>query len=418
MPRQREEIPNAELGRLIIQMHPLWNEENIYIDSTRVIRDHPKEKVDILVDNPSGQPIAIEAKFDSPAISELKGQVEGRLRKVVDPSGKTIEAGISVVYPAGQTSATLKDAILRFAIHQLNAGDEATRWPEDQKEWIEGSVTDLVDAIETVSLSEKRIREGGEVLSAGVRDASSLLQLEDKGTQVSDKLGTVLHQEGGEQTVRMAVSIVVNAFVFHYAIEGQPGIPHVVAGTRGSKFNKQLVIDTWQEILSVNYWPIFSIAKEIIKVLPTRLANPLLSRADDIAQELLLVGATTFHDLAARMFQTLIRDRKFLATFYTYPESAHLLAELAVGQLDVDWSNQDSVSSLKVADFACGTGTLLSAVQRAIYGRIRRAGGDDSMAHQAMVEDVLLGTDIMPSAAHLTASMLSSAHPGIGMTNR
>ena len=30
------------------------------------------------------------------------------------------------------------------------------------------------------------------------------------------------------------------------------------------------------------------------------------------------------------------------------------------------------------------------------------------------MENVLLGTDIMPSAAHLTASMLSSAHPQIG----
>lgn len=172
------------------------------------------------------------------------------------------------------------------------------------------------------------------------------------------------------------------------------------------------MISSWDMILDVNYWPVFSIARSIIEATPTRRANPLLDAANNIAVELVEVGATTFHDLAARMFQTLIADRKFLATFYTLPESAALLAELAVARLSVDWSDEVAVAALKVADFACGTGTLLSAVQRVMYRRLRRAGKDDRRFHQTFMEQVLLGTDIMPSAAHLTASMLSSAHPG------
>ena len=73
------------------------------------------------------------------------------------------------------------------------------------------------------------------------------------------------------------------------------------------------------------------------------------------------------------MFQTLIADRKFLATFYTLPSSACLLAELAVSRLHVDWADREAILALKVADFACGTCALLSAVQRAIYRRHRRA---------------------------------------------
>ena len=69
--------------------------------------------------------------------------------------------------------------------------------------------------------------------------------------------------------------------------------------------------------------------------------------------------------------------------------------------------------SCKVADFACGTGALLSAVQRAVYRRHRRTGGNDADLHRGVMEHVLLGTDILPSATHLTASMLSSTHPGI-----
>ena len=410
---QREEIPNGELGRLLIARHPSWNESNVHIDSSKTIRDHPGWKIDVLIENPRGQPVAVEAKFESGAAA-LRKQVEGRIGLTVQKTGNVIEAGISVVYPTGMTSSELEGADLRYAVHQLGEDDIVNRWPEHDDEWIDGSVDDLADAVEIVSLSEKRIREGEELLSNGVQDASSRLDSRGKGSSFGTDLAAVLHQEEGEQTTRMAVAIVVNAFVFHYAIEPMRGIPDVARGRGRSGFLKSHVLRTWNAVLAVNYWPIFSIAKDILETIPTRSANLLLDKANEVAGELLTVGATTFHDLAARMFQTLIADRKFLATFYTLPESACLLAELAVSRMDVDWADSEAVEALKIADFACGTGTLLSAVQRAIYRRLRRAGFDDENFHGRFMESVLLGTDIMPSAAHLTASMLSSAHPSVG----
>ena len=413
MPRQREEILNAELGKLLIARHPAWDEENVHIDSTETIRGHLGLKIDVLVENPGGQPVAIESKFDAPKIGmALRRQVEARIGLTIDQTGSVIESGISVVYPAGLRSSGLARAKLRYAVHQLAKDDSVKRWPDGDDEWIQGSVDDLADAVEVVSLSEKRIREGEELLSNGVQDASSRLEVVGRGSSFQRGLATVLHQEEGQQTTRMAVAIVVNAFVFHYAIEGQDEIPDVSEGAGKNGFLKSRVLKNWEAVLDVNYWPIFSIAKDILESVPTRVANPLLDKANEVAEELLTIGATTFHDLAARMFQTLIADRKFLATFYTLPESACLLAELAVSRLELDWANRDAVESLKIADFACGTGTLLSATQRAIYRRLRRTGFDDEDWHRAFMERVLLGTDIMPSAAHLTASMLSSAHPG------
>ncbi len=112
-------------------------------------------------------------------------------------------------------------------------------------------------------------------------------------------------------------------------------------------------------------------------------------------------------------YQGLIADRKFLATFYTLPSSAALISELALSLIKVDWSNSQEILNLRISDFACGTGALLSAVQHGISRRYRRTGRDDSELHQGLMERVLTGTDIMPSAAHLTASVLSSAHPGV-----
>ena len=412
MPKQREEILNGELGRLLIERHPLWNEENVHIDSTDTIRGRPGLKIDVLVENPDGQPVAIETKFDAPNVGkDLREQVEKRIGFTIDHTGRLIESGISVKWPKNTTGSGVLKTEIGYAVHQLAEDHDVHRWPQRDDDWILGSVDDLADAVEIVSLSEKRIRESGEILSNGVRDASAQLQ------PVAEELAALaeaLHQEAGEQTIRMAVAIIVNAFVFHYAIEQQEGISPVSGGRGRTGFLKSRVLSGWDSILEINYWPIFGIAKTLLGTIPSRAANPLLDKANTVAEELLRVEATTFHDLAARMFQTLIADRKFLATFYTLPASACLLAELAVAKLDVDWSVEEQVTRLKAADFACGTGTLLSAVQRAMYRRLRRVGINDEELHQLFLERVLLGTDIMPSAAHLAASMLSSAHPRVG----
>ena len=138
--------------------------------------------------------------------------------------------------------------------------------------------------------------------------------------------------------------------------------------------------------------------------------NRIAESISDLAQ----LGATTYHDLTGRLFQTLITDRKFLATFYTLPESACLLAELAVERLDIDWSDRAAIG--EATD--CG----LCVRHRSIA--LRRAAGrlpalpqgrrrNDKDLHRAVMERVLTGLDIMPAATHLTCSMLSSSHPSL-----
>ena len=164
-----------------------------------------------------------------------------------------------------------------------------------------------------------------------------------------------LHQEAGGQTERMAAAICVSAFVFHVAIEGQQHIPPVpLAGF----IDKGRLLSTWNAILAINYWPIFSIARDLVEELPIKAVPPVMNCIAESISGLAQLGATTYYDLTGRMFQTLITDRKFLATFYTLPESACLLAELAVERLDVDWSDRAAIEGLRIADFACGTGSL------------------------------------------------------------
>ena len=66
----------------------------------------------------------------------------------------------------------------------------------------------------------------------------------------------------------------------------------------------------------------------------------------------------------------------------------------------VDWSSAEAIGRLRIGDFACGTGALLSAVYDQVAARHERAGGDAAALHRVMMEQVLYGCDVMPSAVH------------------
>ena len=174
-PAQAETVLNGKLGELLINRHPRWNEGNVFIDSSRVLRNSEAEKIDVLVAADGGQPVAIEAKF-KPNASQLRKQVEGRLGKVVKANGLEIEAAVSVVYPEGLSAGQLERAELSLAIHQARPDGTATRWPEQDGTWLSGTVDDVADVVEVLTLSERLVQEGETRLSEGVQVGSKQLQ--------------------------------------------------------------------------------------------------------------------------------------------------------------------------------------------------------------------------------------------------
>ena len=413
-PRNTEPQANGALARALSRRNPDWNDKTVHAERTNVIElavpgTGTGKRPDILIAHPRRQPVILETEF-APAHT-VDQDATARLGTSLHSTGGDIEGVLSVVLPESLKTGdleTIDRAVFRYATHYLDSKGEIIRWPSE-REWLEGGVDDLADAIEYLSLSERQLARGTQTLEQVVRNAAGLLA-EHAGEGPLTRIARDLHQEAGKQTERMAAAICVSAFVFHAAIEGQEHIPPVpLAGS----IDKGRLLSTWNSILAINYWPIFSIARDLVEELPMKAVPPVMNCIAGSISSLAQLGATTYHDLTGRMFQTLITDRKFLATFYTLPESACLLAELAVERLDVDWSDRSAIEGLRVADFACGTGALLSAAQRAVYRRYRRAGGDDKDLHRPLMEHVLTGMDVMPAATHLTCSMLSSAHPSL-----
>ncbi|MDE2813104.1 MAG: hypothetical protein OXM01_08775 [Gemmatimonadota bacterium] len=417
MPRTSEIAFNVTLSNVLRTKHPRWHDRTS-AEQKSILRETALQP-DVVIRPPGGIPVVLETEFE-PAHS-VEEDAQKRLGKFLQYKGAQIEQTIAVQIPQDLSEVPQEDlereieaAEFRYCTYSLQAADIAVRWPATG--WLVGSVDDLASCIENVSLSERLLAEGTQILEQSIGDASGELR-ETAGPHALKKMAQFLHQEDGEQTSRMAMAIVANALVFHTAIVGAHGIATIdeLRIPRRNDVSKSRLLECWQHILdNINYYPIFRIASDLLLPIPDGTANAVLNRLAQAASDLAGLGATTLHDLSGRMFQRLIADRKFLATFYTLPTSAALLGELAVARLDAetDWSDPDALTSLRVADLACGTGALLSAAYRALAVRYRRTGGDDQALHQQMMERALIAADIMPAATHLTASMLSSAHPG------
>ena len=391
-----------------------------------MIEGQPGLRPDIVIQHPGGAPVIVETEFE-PA-STVEADARARLGAAMADTGDVVEQAIAVRIPAALRSVDQGD--LDKHIAQAEFGycvltrreaepDDPDRWPVSG--WLAGNTDDLAGLIEQTALSERRIAEGLRILEDGVRQAAARLRADmaNERPEVLARIADELHQEDGEQTSRMAMAIVANALTVHTAIAGAFAIDTLdeLRDARG-RLSKSKVLASWRYILEeINYWPIFRIASDVLLPIPNGTAHAVLQRLHEVAAELDGVGVTSTQDLAGQMFGRLIADRKFLATFYTLPSSAALLAELAVSRLEVDWADPEAVKELRVADLACGTGVLLSAAYRSIAARHRRAGGDDAESHRVLMEHSLIGADIMPAATHLTASMLSSAHPTVTFGN-
>ncbi len=418
MPRTNERVVNGILAEQLRLQHPRWreridNRDNLAAEQTRALDGHPNLAVDIVIRSSSGQPVVVETEYH-PA-PDVEKDAKSRLGHSID--GRRVEGALAVKIPK---SLALNQTGLGVAINEQEfeycmihgTADHNDRWPVSG--WLKGRVPELADAIEYVSQAET-INRATDILERGIEDGERLLRTRQANhPQMLPAMANLLYQEDSVQTTRMAVAIIANAFVFQTAIAGNHDI--ATPGKLLEQNETSLFVTVrkcWQEILATNYWPIFNIARDLLSPIPEVAAKPFLENMINLAGSLADLGSASMHDLSGQMFQRLISDRKFLATFYTLPSSASLLANLAVSRLPIDWSNKVAIKHLRIADFACGTGTLISAAQHAIAVRYRRTGGDDRDLHTCMMEDIMVATDIMPAATHLTASTLSSAHPSI-----
>ena len=414
MPHQTEPSANNATGGLLQAMLP---RSRVRSEHTQAISGHPGLQPDILITAPGRAPVVIEAEYMPAHTVEVEAR--SRLGLEVASNRRPIEAAIALRYPeelreAHDLHTAMSSARLSYCVFTEGAED-VHRFPESG--WLDGDLEDLADMVRLVSVPQRAVDRATTALQEGIDGAARLLdELNETSAGITTAIARLLGMANVPQTRRMACAIIANALVFHERIAGMhEGVKSLAVVCGDGVDNPQgEVLAAWDDILKINYWAIFAIAKDILEQLPSGDAADILRRLRHTAQAVDATGVDNAHDLTGRIFQRLIADRKYLATFYTLPASAALLARLAVAKLEgVDWSDAGAIGRLRIGDFACGTGALLSAVYEQIAARHERTGGDAAALHKVMMEEALYGCDVMPSAVHITGSTLSGMEPSV-----
>ena len=423
-PRHAEPNANTLLTDLL---RPMLGQNAALAQNSRTIVGHPAWQPDLLITAPGRAAVVVEAEY--PPAANVEQEARERLGCAVTLPSLPIEATIALRYPDGvreapDLRAAVNDARFSYCVFTVDRYSETperrvkktARFPESG--WLEGGLSDLADLIRLVSLPQLPVSAATDAMQNGIdRVVLTLDELENNRPALNQRIAKLLGTDNVPQTRRMAGAILTNAAVFHERIVGSHGDIKTLSQICGPGVAnpKRETLATWKTILDhINYHPIFDIARRILDILPPRPSAAILHTLEYTAGEVDGAGVENSHDLTGRVFQRLIVDRKYLATFYTRPESAALLARRAVAKLaGINWADRAAIGRLRIGDFACGTGALPSAVYEQIAARHERAGGDLAALHPAMMENVLYGCDVMPSAVHITGATLSGAQPDV-----
>ena len=371
---------------------------------------HDGKRPDIIVRLPEGV-IILETELE-PALTV---EADALSRIGMEIGGKAVQNVLAVTVPGRFRSISQQYLFERLASATL----EWQEWRSDGTAGpkLTGSATELGQAVAATTPPAGNLDEAVETLDEGARRAGSRLY-SSPGTLA--RVSRVFGAAPGDEAANMAALVVINAMVFQERLANREAVFQPVNDAlREGIFSRIRLIQMWEQILSIDYYPIFNMARQVVLELSDVEASEVLGECAKTVEKLLGMGAVGRHDLAGRIFNRLISDRKLLAAFYTSIPASTLLAGLALAPekwQDIDWGNPEGLAELSIVDPACGTGTLLMAAYRQVvqnHAGVSGASTDDSLVHQTLVERVIIGADVVQAAIHLTAATLAAMSPSV-----
>lgn len=400
-----EHTVNVIMADVLGQMRHAWDVVGEPVGGALKGRGRP----DIMVMANGRAPVIIETEF-VPART-LEHDVTGRI-------GTTTAEGIGmggilgVRLPACLRSIRGKQ--LTAAVRTTNELEYAVWHPQKfpSNGWIRGNLADIAKVVEVASVPIHAVNDCVADMNRAIDRIASIIGKESS-KKTRQNISKLLSQKDNIQTWKMAGLILSNAFVFHSHIAGEHGIRTLHEISSFGDIPTIVLTAEWDSILNINYYAIFDIARGIIGFLDDTAAQEIIHILLNTTGLINMRGLSTSADVYGSLIQRLIEDRQTLASFYTLPESATLLSGLVIPSFDSPvYSDRTAMLELRVGDFACGTGTLLTSAYRGLAANYEAATGKAMQElHAEMMKDVVVGFDVMPVAAHLTVSALAEVYP-------
>jgi len=297
--------------------------------------------------------------------------------------------------------------------------------------WLRVDVPLLRDSIDQAIqhlVLEEMIRKAEEEIEKLINRLIKTLGSVDRDLSICRELYNVFHKLYGisigevEDIKEMiygkaALAILLSAILYESirAKHGLKPLESLVGGRNGLPALEK----AFDSIVKINNQPIFSIAKEIVEKLPIdaqQAIMDLIGFASSIASNKTLLR----RDFAGKIYHTIVGSwavRKNLATYFTSIPSSYLLARLALTTPNQAWQSLSSLDNFRIADLACGSGTLLSASYDGLlylYTRDRLKEGlevDVEGFHRTVLEKTLWGLDSLRFATYITTTILALHNP-------
>ncbi|MDR3158200.1 MAG: hypothetical protein LBU11_04150 [Zoogloeaceae bacterium] len=342
---------------------------------------------------------------------------------------------VAVVYPKTlrtvampRLGATLAAACLRYRIFS-EAG---------QTDWAEATPSEILVALRRVhgALARDDVVAAAAGKLVGKIETIAILW----PPTVCDKLSNLLEmparknetpeeQEARRITATKVASLVLaNALIFQEQLAAHGDDARVPSLRAYDKAPDPVaeIKSQWNWIHTrIDFVPIFQLAESILTELA--VTQPVIVAFRGLIKEAQAICANQSalrHDLMGRIYHWMLYHAKYLGTYYTSTAAATLLLKLTFSR---DWGKMDFGSERQLTDFAvsdltCGTGTLLMAAAQAItdkyvlarvQGKQRLAEADLKTLHKTLMENILYGYDVLPSAVHLTAATLGMLAPNV-----
>ena len=399
--RSHESIINDVLARVL-------RDRNGLVAAAETL--HDGRRPDIIIRLPAG-PVVLEIEIEpAPTV-----EADALSRLGMDIDGRRVQNVFAVKVPERLRSTSQEHLYGRMSTATLAWQEWRIDGSSGPK--LTGAPTELGRAVEGSTPPAGDLDEAVDALDEGARRAGSRLY-SSPGTLA--RVSAIFGADPSDEAANMAALVVINAMVFQERLASrEAAFQPVSASLRPEGFSRNLLLQTWDYILSIDYYPIFSMARSVVSELSEVEAAEVLGECARTASTLLGMGAVGRHDLAGRIFNRLISERKLLAAFYTSIPASTLLAGLALSpdRWDgVDWRDAEAIAKLQVIDPACGTGTLLMAAYRQMVQNHTAAaptGSDNALLHKALVEKVIIGADVVQAAIHLTAATLAAMSPSV-----
>ncbi len=266
------------------------------------------------------------------------------------------------------TPKDLSDTLLRYI-----SGKKITSVAES--DWIEVNIVDLTtiikDNIYDILTKEQFLIEAMQEFELASSDFVKRLRSIDKTKMISKNLYDVFYYLSGLHVgdyIQISDLIYAQSFLtlllsiaFYQSIQPVLGIDSIYDLT-SRLGNKEGLRSAFIKIQEIDYRPIYQVASQVIDILPTNIFEEVIKNGSKLSSNQTILK----RDFSGRLYHKIVGDwtvRKGFATFYTTIPAAHLLSYLSIFSEYYPFQNAESIN---VCDFACGSGTLLTASYSAL----------------------------------------------------